>query len=334
MSSNNVLQLCLEKGQSLLSLLPASLQHQLLRPVVRKTLLSLAAIQLLRTVNGHLNQRIQNNGVRARPWNPSQALAVVTGGSSGIGRQIVEDLSELGVTVIIFDIKEPTFALPSNVFYYKVDITSPPAVKDAATHVRKDHGNPTILINNAGVAFVSTILDQPEAEIRLCFDVNTISHYWTVKEFLPDMLRRDHGHIVTIASTASFAGAGAMADYSGSKVAALAFHESLTQEIRHWYGAKRVRTSVIHPNFVQTPMTNFLFKEGLLSREPLITTKQVAQAVVKQLVGGNSGRVVVPSSRGILAMIRTLPGWMQEKLLDQASKPFYRIGHLPAPTHP
>jgi short-subunit dehydrogenase len=130
----------------------------------------------------------------------------------------------------------------SNVFFYTVDITSLSAVKDAAALVRKDHGYPTILINNAGVAFINTILDQPEGEIRLCFDVNTISHYWTVKEFLPDMLKNDHGHIVTIASTASFAGAGAMADYSGSKASALAFHESLTQEVRHWYGAKCVRT--------------------------------------------------------------------------------------------
>jgi short-subunit dehydrogenase len=172
----------------------------------------------------------------------------------------MEDLSKLGVTVVVFDIQEPTFALresihnpllsskpslnraASNVAFYKVDITSPSAVKDAATLVRKDHGNPTILINNAGVAFISTILNQPEAEIRLCYDVNTISHYWTVKELLPDMLEKDHGHIVTIASTASFAGAGAMADYSGSKASALAFHESLTQEVRHWYGAKRVRT--------------------------------------------------------------------------------------------
>ncbi|KAL3443793.1 hypothetical protein BJX65DRAFT_320448 [Aspergillus insuetus] len=330
MPSKNVLQLCLDKGQALFSSLPPSVRHQLHNPIVRKALLSLAAIQLLRTINGHLNQRVQNNGVRARPWNALQELAVVTGGSSGIGRQIMEDLSKLGVTVIIFDIQEPTFALPANVLFFKVDITSPSAVKDAAALVRKDHGNPTILINNAGVAFISTILDQPEDEIRLCFDVNTISHYWTVKQFLPDMLRNNHGHIVTIASTASVAGAGAMADYSGSKASALAFHESLAQEIRHWYGAKRVRTSVIHPNFVQTPMTSHLFQKGVLSGEPLITTEQVSQAVVKQLVEGNSGQVIVPSTRGILAVIRALPGWVQKKLFDQASQPFYRMGHLPA----
>jgi hypothetical protein len=88
--------------------------------------------------------------------------------------------------------------------------------------------------------------------------------------------------------------------------------------------------SVIHPNFVQTPMTSHIFQKGVLSGEPLITTKQVSQAVVKQLVDGNSGQVIVPSSRGILAIIRALPGWMQVKLFDQASQPFYMMGSLPA----
>jgi sensor histidine kinase regulating citrate/malate metabolism len=77
-------------------------------------------------------------------------------------------------------------------------------------------------------------------------------------------------------------------------------------------------------------MTSHIFQEGVLSGEPLITTKQVSQAVVKQLVEGNSGQVVVPSSRGILAVTRALPGWMQEKLFNQASQPFYQMGRLPA----
>ncbi|KAL2812727.1 hypothetical protein BJX63DRAFT_421607 [Aspergillus granulosus] len=329
MPSNNIVQLCLNKGQSFISLLPPSLQRHLLRPILRKTLTSLAAIQFLRIVNRHLSQRASNNGVSIRPWNPSWEVAVVTGGSSGIGKQIMEDLSKLGVRVVILDIQEPKFALPSNVFFYNVDLTSYAAVKDAATQVRKNHGNPTILINNAGVAFMKTILDQPESEIRLTFEVNTLSHYWTVKEFLPDMVENDHGHIVTIASTASFVGTGAMADYCGSKAAVLAFHESLTQEIKHWYGSKRVRTSIIHPNFAQTPMTSLLHQHRALFGVPFLTTEEVSQAVVKQLVSGNGGQIIVPSFRGIATMVRGLPSWMQGSVRDFASGPFLRVRYLP-----
>jgi short-subunit dehydrogenase len=123
-----------------------------------------------------------------------------------------------------------------------VDITSTTALKETATQIRRDHGHPTVLINNAGVGFSGTILEEPEEHIRLTLEVNTLSHFWTVKEFLPSMIQNDHGHIVTIASMASFVALGDMADYAASKAAALAFHESLTQEIKHWYGSKRVRT--------------------------------------------------------------------------------------------
>lgn len=130
----------------------------------------------------------------------------------------------------------------SNAFFYKVDLTSSAAVKEMATQVRREHGHPTALINNAGVGFGGTILEEPEDKIRLTFEVNTLAHFWTVKEFLPHMIKNDHGHIVTVASMASFAALGEMADYGCSKAGALAFHESLTQEIKFWYGSKRVRT--------------------------------------------------------------------------------------------
>lgn len=129
-----------------------------------------------------------------------------------------------------------------NVFFYKVDITSRVSVKEVASQIRKDHGDPTVLINNAGVGFGGTILDEPDEKIRLTLEVNTISHFWTVKEFLPSMIQKDHGHIVTVASIASFVGIGEITDYSCSKAGALAFHEGLTQEIRHFYGSKRIRT--------------------------------------------------------------------------------------------
>lgn len=115
-------------------------------------------------------------------------------------------------------------------------------MKQSASQIRRNHGNPTVLINNAGVGFGGTILDEPDDKIRLTMDVNTVSHFWTVKEFLPGMIQKDHGHIVTVASLASFAGVGEITDYSCSKAAALAFHEGLTQEIRHWYGSKKIRT--------------------------------------------------------------------------------------------
>jgi short-subunit dehydrogenase len=88
--------------------------------------------------------------------------------------------------------------------------------------------------------------EKPEAHIRQTFEVNTIAHFWTVREFLPSMIKQNHGHVVTIASMASFVAPGLMADYGS-----LAFHEALTQEIRHCYRAKKIRTRYVHArNFI------------------------------------------------------------------------------------
>jgi short-subunit dehydrogenase len=138
-----------------------------------------------------------------------------------------------------------------NVFFYKCDVTSSSSVQQAGAQIRADHGDPTVLINNAGVGKEGSILDKPESVIRLVFEVNTIAHYWTVREFLPAMLKRNHGHVITIASAGSFLGLGEMTDYSCSKASALAFHEGLTQEIRLWHKAKKVRTR--YAPFLPTP---------------------------------------------------------------------------------
>jgi short-subunit dehydrogenase len=129
-----------------------------------------------------------------------------------------------------------------NVFFYKMNVTSTESIKEAAELIRAKHGDPTVLVNNAGVAHEGTILDEPEANIRQTFEVNTISHFWMTREFLPAMIKEDHGHVITVASMASFLGLAEVMDYCCTKASALAFYEGLTQELRYFHNAQRVRT--------------------------------------------------------------------------------------------
>ncbi|KAL2827658.1 hypothetical protein BJY01DRAFT_241121 [Aspergillus pseudoustus] len=328
MSVSNILQLCSNKAEIIISHLPLTVQDFLARSLVRRSFALLAAAQLLRALNRYLSRKAQNNWVQIKPWNSRNELVLVTGGSSGIGKQMVFDLAKLNVRTIIFDIQEPDFSLPSTAYFFKVDLTSSAAIKEAAAQVYKAHGHPTVLINNAGVASSGTILDEPEDRIRLTLEVNTLSHFWTVKEFLPSMIQNDHGHIVTIASIASFASVGEMADYGASKAGALAFHESLTQEIKHWYKSRRVRTSVIHPLWVQTPMIGELVENRAKFGQPIMSPEKVSSAVIQQLVKGNGGQVVVPSSYGFVAMLRGWPNWFQERARDQSSLTFVKLRQL------
>lgn len=86
--------------------------------------------------------------------------------------------------------------------------------------------------------------------IERSFSVNTLAHFWTVKAFLPTMLERDHGHIVSIASMAGHVGIPKLIDYCSSKFAAVGFDEALRLEL-DTLGADGVHTTVICPYFIQ-----------------------------------------------------------------------------------
>ncbi|SCO92673.1 uncharacterized protein FRV6_16801 [Fusarium oxysporum] len=79
------------------------------------------------------------------------------------------------------------------------------AISSVANRIRADHGNPTVLINNAGMADLAPILDLPEAYFKRVFDLNIIAPFLLTQQFLPSMVKRNHGHIVDVASQASFA---------------------------------------------------------------------------------------------------------------------------------
>ncbi|RJE25267.1 short-chain dehydrogenase reductase 2 [Aspergillus sclerotialis] len=328
MSSQKQVQLCLDAAQSMVTRLPPSVQRALVNPYVKKGVAFLVALRLLKGFSGYLSKRAQNSWLTIDRWDPKRELAVITGGCGGIGKKIMEDLNKKNVKVIILDIKEPDFPLPPNVFFYKTDIISRPAVKESASQIKRDHGIATILINNAGVANSGTILDEPDEKIRLTMEVNTLSHFWTVKEFLPGMIQKDHGHIVTIASLASFVSFAGITDYSCSKASALAFHEGLTQEIRHWYKSKKIRTSVIHPTWIRTPLIDAILQAGKEWKQPILEPEQVSSAVVNQIVSGNGGQVLVPGSSGVVSMVRGFPQWLQERIRNKTSMMFVRLREL------
>lgn len=198
-------------------------------------------------INRLLSRRAVSGKRPRSSWKWDEEIVVVTGGSGGIGSAMVEGFARRGVTVVSLDIKPPSDADAISVsekksHFYQVDIRSRAAVQDAASWIRTNIGAPTVLINNAGLANGVSLLDAGESRIRDIFDVNILSHFWLVQAFLPDMVRRDHGHVVSVASVASYITLAGNVEYSCTKAGVMAFHEGLGQELRHRYGAKSVLT--------------------------------------------------------------------------------------------
>lgn len=203
----------------------------------------LLAIAVAYRLNNLLNRLVLNNWTTDRTWDWRKEIVIVTGGCSGIGELIANRLSQENVKVVILDVSPPRNALPSSTWFYQTDITSSQEIAETARQIRKDVGNPTVLINNAGISKPVPFLHKTENEIRAAFDVNTISHFLLTKEFLPYMIEKNHGHVVTIASLSSFVAHASSIDYGCTKAAALAFHEGLAQEVKYRYNANKVRTT-------------------------------------------------------------------------------------------
>ncbi|PLB47069.1 NAD(P)-binding protein [Aspergillus steynii IBT 23096] len=273
----------------------------------------LASLAVLRRVNAWINRRVLNNGTSDRYyWN--REVVVLTGGSNGIGKQIAILLGHRGIKVAIFDINPPDDELPPTVRYHQCDITSPAAISEAATKIRTTMGDPTVLINNAGLCSGRTILDSNEAQTRLQFEVNTLAHYWLARELLPSMVQRNHGMVVTVASQAGYTVTPNMVDYSATKAAAIAFHEGLGAELVTRYHAPRVRTVLITQGFTKTAFIKDLSPEDTWLN-PLLHPETVAEEIVTQVLTGSSGHVIVPGSTGWLAKtLRGFPLWFQHRL--------------------
>ncbi|KAH1986129.1 hypothetical protein KXV92_004572 [Aspergillus fumigatus] len=276
----------------------------------------LTLLAVLRNVNAWLNTRTLNNGVSDR-YDWDREVVVLTGGSNGIGRRIAQLLGDRGIKVAILDIHSPQEdqgRLPPTVRFHKCDITSPSAIAAAAADIRATLGEPTVLINNAGVCSGKTILGGTEADTRIQFEVNTLSHYWLAREFLPHMVKRDHGMVATVASLAGYTTTPNMVDYSATKAAAISFHEGLAAELVTRFHAPRVRTVLLTQGFTQTALIGQLTPEDTWFN-PLLQPETVAEQLVRQILTGNSGHVVVPGSSGWLSRnLRSFPPWFQHSM--------------------
>ncbi|KAK0617506.1 hypothetical protein B0T14DRAFT_525326 [Immersiella caudata] len=304
--------------------LPANIPPLLASRTASLALCGLFAQAIVVWLNRSLNT-MASNGWRVGPgkdWHWPNEIAVVTGGSSGIGKAVVERLTALGVRIAVFDVQGLPKDLQENprVRFYQCDVASSESIAVAADAVRRELGHPSILINNAGIARPGSILKTEETLLRKLLGVNLMSMWFTVQQFLPDMIERNKGHVVTMASLASFVALATAADYSATKAGALSFHESLTAEIKHIYKAPGILTTVVHPHFVRTPLTADFSDRLEKSGVQLLSSDQVADDVVSQIESRRGGQLIIPRSVALVSGIRGWPTWLQELLRDAIAR--------------
>ncbi|OCK77298.1 dehydrogenase/reductase SDR family member 8 precursor [Lepidopterella palustris CBS 459.81] len=318
---------------------PPSLKARLLRPFASlpydgrpagliKTLKWLFALGLVVRINRVLNHTALNSWrlrSEKKRWDWNNEVAVVTGGSSGIGELVVKGLMKKGVKVAVLDVQPLPDSLKNfaNVKFFECDITSASTVHETADSIRSTLGPPSILVNNAGIASAHTILDTSDEYLRKVFDVNLLSNFTTVKAFLPDMIVKNKGHIVTVASCASFITVAGLVDYCSTKAGVFSFHEGLSQELKHRYSAPNVLTTSIHPSWVRTPLVDSWAESLRNAKADLLTPQTIADAIVKQILSCSGGQRIIPSKISNVAGLRGWPNWLQEVVRDSTSNQVY-----------
>ena len=119
--------------------------------------------------------------------------------------------------------------------------------------IRRDVGDVTIIINNAGIQKFKSFMECKEEDFISVLRVNLFASYWMLKEFLPAMLRRNHGHIVSIAGSAGLFGFCHMSDNCTSKFAIIGMMESLDHELT-LAGYDGVITTLVYPSSINTSL--------------------------------------------------------------------------------
>ena len=218
------------------------------------------------------------------------SVALVTGGSRGIGKAIAEKMAKAGNDVAIcFSGNESaaqetvelcrSYGVKS--ICVKADVSSSKDVSEMFNHVKEQLGPVEILVNNAGITKDGLLIRMSEEDYDAVLDTNLKGTFLCTKTAVKDMMRARNGRIINITSIVGIQGNPGQANYCASKAGVIGFTKSVARE----YGSKGITVNAVAPGFIQTAMTDKLpdnVKESYLKQIPLSrfgTPEDVANVV-------------------------------------------------------
>ena len=193
-------------------------------------------------------------------------VAIVTGGSRGIGKSIVEKFAQNGANVAFTCIKVSDEALEFAknleslgvmVKTYESDASDFESAIKLAENVFNDFGSIDVLVNNAGITKDNLLLRMSEEDFNIVMKVNMNSVFNNTKAVLRQMLKQKNGSIINLSSVVGVKGNAGQSNYSSSKAAIIGFTKSVALEL----GSRNIRSNAIAPGFIETEMTGALDEE-------------------------------------------------------------------------
>ena len=191
-------------------------------------------------------------------------VAIVSGGSRGIGASIVETLASSGFDVVLnyrfsADNANDIASKFSNIVTFQADVSDHAQVKSLVDFTISKFGRIDLLVNNAGIDFINTLSDTSDSDFDTVLRNNLYSAFYLSKEVSPYMINAKSGLIINISSIWGIVGASCEMTYSVSKAGLDAMTKSLAKEL----GPSNIRVNSIAPGIIDTDMNSFLSKEEL-----------------------------------------------------------------------
>lgn len=201
-------------------------------------------------------------------------VAIVTGGSRGLGKSISLTLAEAGAAVnIIYASREADAQKTKEEIenrkgvaeIFKCDVTDEKNVEEVVKVILDKFGKIDTLVNNAGITKDTLLLRMSVEDWDSVLDTNLKGVFLMTKQVLKSMIKRNYGRIINIGSIVGIRGNVGQANYASSKAGLIGFTKAIALE----YGGRNITSNLVAPGYIETEMTGILsqnIKEGYLSK--------------------------------------------------------------------
>lgn len=203
-------------------------------------------------------------------------VAIVTGGASGIGREVSKIFSIEGAKTVIFDVDEVNIKnfekeIKDMDFYlegYKVDVSNFEEVSKVTNQVYEKFGRIDILVNNAGITRDNFLTKMTIDDWNKVISINLTGTFNCTKAVIPFMYEKESGVIINVSSVVAIYGNIGQTNYIASKAGVIGLTKGWAKE----FGKKGIRVNAVAPGFIKTPMTEKVPEkviEFMVSKTPL-----------------------------------------------------------------
>jgi short-subunit dehydrogenase len=218
-------------------------------------------------------------------------IIAITGASSGIGEQLAMQTAKLGATPVLIARSEGKLKqLRDNIvtqysvpcFYYVLDVSREDMVEQVFSRIYDEAGDIDILINNAGFGVFKTFEDATMQEVKSMFNVNVFGLVACTKAVLPQMKKKNSGHIINVASLAGKIATPKSSAYAATKHAVLGFTNSLRMELAE----TNIHVTAVNPGPIQTNFFNIADESGTYVKNVgryMLKSEYVAAQIIKAI---------------------------------------------------